>query len=107
MSETRKFVGTRVRELRHDAKLTQEQLGERAGLSYKFVGEVERGVANPTLDTLDRLAAALGVGLVDLIRKPYESRSVSLADYQAVQEVRESMDDLVKRFKPRKLRPRR
>ncbi|MBI4680030.1 MAG: helix-turn-helix transcriptional regulator [Nitrospirae bacterium] len=30
---------------------TQEELGEKAGLSYKFVGEIERGEVNPSLDS--------------------------------------------------------
>lgn len=46
--------------------MSQEQLAARAGLSYKFVGEVERGVGNPTVDTLAAVSAALGVDVPEL-----------------------------------------
>jgi transcriptional regulator with XRE-family HTH domain len=38
---------------------TQSELAERANLSLKYLGEVERGEANVTVDALDRIAAAL------------------------------------------------
>jgi transcriptional regulator with XRE-family HTH domain len=53
--------------LRHHRRLSQEGLAERSGLSYKFIGEIERGVANPTVVTLARLAAALDVDVAELL----------------------------------------
>jgi len=47
-------------------ELTQEQLGEKAGISYKFIGEVERGAVNPSLDSLVGIAKALRVGVREL-----------------------------------------
>jgi transcriptional regulator with XRE-family HTH domain len=49
-------------------KLTQEELGEQAGVSGKFVGQIERGSGNPSLKNLHRLAQALAVELPDLLR---------------------------------------
>ncbi|NVN91933.1 MAG: helix-turn-helix transcriptional regulator [Desulfuromonadales bacterium] len=46
--------------------MSQEELGEKAELSYKFVGEVERGSVNPSLDSLAGIAAALNVEIVKL-----------------------------------------
>jgi XRE family transcriptional regulator, regulator of sulfur utilization len=48
--------------------LSQEKLAEKADLSYKYVGEVERGQENVSLDALFRIATALKVSLADLIR---------------------------------------
>src|SRR5438552_1259873 len=62
------LLGRRLHALRVLRKLTQEDLGERAGVSGKFVGQVERGVANPSLKVLDRLSQALAVNLPDLFR---------------------------------------
>lgn len=59
--ETRKKLGERIRELRKATGLTQEELGERASLNYKFIGELERGRVNVSLDSLVKLASALGV----------------------------------------------
>ncbi len=58
---TRKKLGGRIRELRKAAGITQEELGERASLNYKFIGELERGRVNVSLDSLVKLASALGV----------------------------------------------
>lgn len=67
MTDLRGQVGARLKQLRTARRLTQEALAERAGLSYKFIGEVERGRGNPTLTTLGALSDALGVGIVDLL----------------------------------------
>ena len=59
--ETKTRFGRRLRELRRRAGLTQEQLGAQAGVGYKFLGSVERGNENPSLEVIDKLAAGLGV----------------------------------------------
>jgi transcriptional regulator with XRE-family HTH domain len=62
----RHLVGENIRYLRKARGLTQEELGEQAELSYKFVGEVERGSVNPSLDSLAGIATALKVDIVKL-----------------------------------------
>ena len=59
-------LGANVRELRVRRRLTQEALGERAGLSHKFVGEVERGVSNPSIESIAAIARALDTDIADL-----------------------------------------
>lgn len=54
-------LGKRIRALRKDAKLTQEELAERAGLSANYVGEIERGERNPSALALFALAGGLSV----------------------------------------------
>jgi transcriptional regulator with XRE-family HTH domain len=63
----RQIVGQRIRACRRQAHLTQEKLAEKADLTYKYVGEVERGVVNISLDSLARIAKALRVRLRDLV----------------------------------------
>lgn len=46
--------------------MTQEKLGEKAGLNYKFIGELERGKVNVSLDSLAKIAEALMVKVGDL-----------------------------------------
>lgn len=62
----RKKLGERIKELRKAARITQEELGEKARLSYKYIGELERGRVNVSIDSIERIAAALGVGIGDL-----------------------------------------
>ena len=65
----RKELGARIKELRKAAGLTQEKLGEKADLNYKFIGELERGQVNVSLDSLIRIAEALGIKIEDLFSK--------------------------------------
>jgi transcriptional regulator with XRE-family HTH domain len=88
-------VGTRLRQLRQARRLTQEQLAERAGLSYKFVGEVERGRGNPTLTTLASLSDALGVGLVDLLALEPDRPKLTPRQASQVRDALASLETLV------------
>jgi transcriptional regulator with XRE-family HTH domain len=63
----RKLLGEAVRNCRLRAQLTQEALAEKADLSPKYVGEVERGMVNISVDSLLRLAKSLGVRVRDLV----------------------------------------
>ena len=79
-------MGTRIRELRRSGGFTQEKLGEKAGLNYKFIGELERGQVNVSLDSLAKIAEALMVKVGDLfLRREFSFRkflSVRRIDYQ-------------------------
>lgn len=54
-------IGARVRDTRHAQELTREQLAARAGVTHSTVYRIERGTNRPNLDTLFKLAGALGV----------------------------------------------
>jgi transcriptional regulator with XRE-family HTH domain len=64
--ETLGHLGRRIRLLRDQRGLSQEKLAERAGLTSKFLGEVERIETNPSTTSIARLAAALSVNVGDL-----------------------------------------
>lgn len=66
MEEVRKLLGKRIRYLRNLRGVTQQELGEDAGLNYKYLGAVERGEKNPATDNLAKIAAALDVDLHEL-----------------------------------------
>ncbi|MBI2827767.1 MAG: helix-turn-helix transcriptional regulator [Acidobacteria bacterium] len=95
MADLRGRLGARLRQFRRARRLTQEELAERAGLSYKFVGEVERGLGNPTLTTLAALSEALGVGLVDLLALETGRPRLSPRQASQVREAIASIETLV------------
>ncbi|WZH37877.1 MAG: helix-turn-helix domain-containing protein [Microbacterium enclense] len=60
-------LGARVRGLRKARGLTLTQLAEAAALSHPFLSQLERGLARPSMASLERLARALGTSRVELI----------------------------------------
>jgi transcriptional regulator with XRE-family HTH domain len=62
-------VGRNVRKYRTSSGLTQEQLALEAKLDLTYVGGIERGVRNPSIMVLAKLANALGVEPSDLIKR--------------------------------------
>jgi len=58
----------RLKELRNKAGWSQQQLAEKAGLSYNVITKVEQGAAkNPNIQTIIKLADAFGLGIDELI----------------------------------------
>lgn len=66
-------VGNRIRELRKAKGWTQEQLAEAASLHYSYIGGVERGDRNISLETLEKIIAAFDVPAAELFRFEDES----------------------------------
>jgi transcriptional regulator with XRE-family HTH domain len=60
--------GLNVRKRRDARQLTQEALAEKSGLHPTYVSGIERGVRNPSLLIVVRLAKALGASVSDLAR---------------------------------------
>ncbi len=67
-SEILACLGANVRRVR-GSKMTQQQLEAATGLSVQRIRRIERGQANITMETLGRLASALGVAPGVLLRK--------------------------------------
>jgi transcriptional regulator with XRE-family HTH domain len=61
-----KSFGTRVRQLRKDLGLTQEELSFRCGIHTNYLSSVERGERNIALINIDALARGLGVSISNL-----------------------------------------
>lgn len=53
-------IGKQLREIRTASKLTQAQVAEKTGLTDGMVSHIEKGIRNPTLETLEKIATASG-----------------------------------------------
>lgn len=64
----KKEVGTRIRQHRTQLGLSQEKLAELAELNTVYIGVIERGEKNPSIDILYRISKGLGISLSDLLK---------------------------------------
>ncbi len=66
MREIATALGLRIRELRNERHMSQEELAFKAGISAAHLGQIERALKNPTIDTVAKIAAAMGVPITTL-----------------------------------------
>jgi len=60
-------ICSRIKFERIKRNLSQEQLAETADLNRNTIGNIERGLASPTVDTLEKLAEAFNMDILDLL----------------------------------------
>lgn len=68
MSTLRNRFGKRLRKIRRNKDLTQEQLAEAVGVSVDFIGNIERGKSAPSFPTIEKLAEVLQVPIEDFFQ---------------------------------------
>lgn len=64
-------IGRRLRELRQEKRLTTYELARRSGIHRPNISRMESGKHIPTIDTLGRLASALGVPVATLVSEQF------------------------------------
>ncbi len=69
MSHIAKALGQRIRKYRTLKGLSQEKLAELSGCHPTYIGQIERGEKNATIESIERISAALNVSLSKLFEK--------------------------------------
>lgn len=86
MSEIVKIIGQRIRNYRTTLGWSQEKLAELSGCHPTYIGQVERGEKNATLESIEKIAAALNVPLSKLLEKlggqEKDDRNIPLECYE-------------------------
>ncbi len=67
MADLQEIIGRVIRRERQDRQRTIKELGDKAGLSEIYVGEIERGQKYPSSKVLESLARALDLDIADLL----------------------------------------
>ena len=69
MSDIAKAIGQRIRNYRNQLGLSQEKLAELSGCHPTYIGQIERGEKNATLESIEKISSALNVPLSKLFEK--------------------------------------
>jgi transcriptional regulator with XRE-family HTH domain len=72
--DLKEVMARNLRRARHDKKLTQEELADRAGLSMRYVGAIERGDVSASVTVLGQIADALEIEPGDLLKRAGKPR---------------------------------
>jgi transcriptional regulator with XRE-family HTH domain len=103
MDDITTVIGTNLKNLRKERQLSLESLSQLTGVSISTLGEIERGVTNPTITNLWKIADGLKISLTELIRE--DSPSISIV-YHGGADVNVDGDGLkiysLYKFDPRK-----
>ena len=86
MSDIAKIIGQRIRNYRTAKGLSQEKLAELCGCHPTYIGQIERGEKNATIESIEKISAALNISLSKLFEKlgteDSEARNIPLECYE-------------------------
>ncbi|MDQ0162718.1 helix-turn-helix domain-containing protein [Aeribacillus alveayuensis] len=76
MCKIQKTIGERIRNFRKQKGWSQEELADKASLHSTYIGQIERGEKNATIESIEKIANALEVSLEDLFKsiQPIEKK---------------------------------
>ena len=71
-TEVTVLVGSRLKSIRVKRKMSQAAIAEASGISSKYLGEVERGEANISIELINRIAVALNASMSAILENEHE-----------------------------------
>ena len=88
MSDIAQVLGQRIRNYRMSKGLSQEKLAELSGCHHTYIGQLERGEKNATVESIEKISLALNVSLSTLFEKlgveGEKTRSIPLECYEFI-----------------------
>ncbi|WP_059041412.1 helix-turn-helix domain-containing protein [Paenibacillus rubinfantis] len=84
MPDLRNSLGNRIRAIRNAKGLTQQNLADLSGLDYRYIGAIERGGRNFSIDTLEKVLVALEISLNELAYLGIEQSAKESVRWEAV-----------------------
>ena len=102
MSDITKVLGQRIRSYRTAKGLSQEKLAELCGCHPTYVGQIERGEKNATIESIEKIANALKISLSTLFEKlgdgDTDEQSIPLKCYEFLAEKTKGEQDQLYRM---------
>ena len=89
-----------MRTRRKEAGLSQEGLAEKTDVSMALISELERGIANPTIQTLEKIATYFNVTVPEMLSNEEKSESIAYAKLRIINKIlamdREQLESISK-----------
>lgn len=98
MDTITKLVGTRIRGFRKEQRLSQEELAEKCSLHPTYIGQLERGEKNPTIESVMKIANGLAIPIDQLFI------NIPCSNSQAVDYIPDRIMYLVAELSPKEQR---
>ena len=102
MSDIAKIIGQRIRNYRTGLGLSQEKLAELSGCHYTYIGQIERGEKNATIESIEKISAALNVSLSKLFEmlgvENEETSNIPLECYELVSSKTKKEQEIIYRI---------
>lgn len=102
MSDITKILGQRIRSYRTSKGLSQEKLAELSACHPAYIGQIERGEKNATIESIEKISTALNVSLSQLFEKlgavDKPTRNIPLECYELVSEKSKSEQEQILRI---------
>lgn len=91
------YIGTKIKEIRKRKKISQEKLAEMVGMNQRSIVRLENSYSKPSIETLEKIAAALEVNIVDFFAaEPVKSRVQIIEEINNC--IKKMSDDELKHF---------
>ena len=88
-------VKENIRRIRKEKGLTQKQLGELCQMNEVQIRQYELGKANPKIETIEKIASALGVNIVDIMERFTMEQYKTTSEYQQLEKTVHAQDGII------------
>lgn len=111
MTTTSTVLGDRIKQIRKQKGTSQVETAEAAGIDPKSLSRIESGVFNPSVETLQGLAVALGVGMQDFfltkenwarLQRGYALESIAKATNSEIVLMAAALEEILRQRRIRK-----
>ncbi len=93
MNTSKSNFGDRLRRLRREKGLNQDELADKAGMNRSYISLLENNHSSPTMEIVEKLASGLGVSILNLVQ--HQTESVIEYDASVMIEIYEGLKDLL------------
>lgn len=88
-------IGENIQRIRKEKGLTQKQLGERLNMTQSAIGQFENDKTSPKIGTIDKIASALGVNIVDIMEQFTIEQYKTTSEYQQLEKTVQAQEGII------------